>query len=234
VKYVAGLLLLACASVQAAGMTELRYMDQDPGSAPYLTRILITERFLRLDNGQDDGDYALLDRQSGQVVNVLHDPRILMRMANHPLPVSRPLAYTVEEKVLPVREGTVRVQIFADGMLCSETVAAKGLLPDAARALAEFKSALAYTQLQTYRNTPEELRQPCDLAHHVWESGRGLAYGLPLEERDYAGRVRRLSENAMKNLDSGLFDLPEGYVAMQPPEAGQTGPSLQPSAVQAR
>jgi hypothetical protein len=165
---------------------------------------------------------------------VLHDPKILMRMANRPLPGSRPLAYTVEEKVLPVRAGTVRVQIFADGKLCSETVSAKGLLPDAARALAEFKSALAYTQLQTFRNTPEELRQPCDLAHHVWEGGRGLAYGLPLEERDYAGRVRRLSGNAMKNLDSALFVLPTGYIAMQPPEADQAGPSLQPSAVQAR
>lgn len=215
-------------------MTELRYQDQDPGSEPYMTRILITERFLRLDGGHDKGDFVLFDRKSRHVVNVLHDQKILMRMHNRPLPDTRPLSYKVEEKVSPVNQRTIRVQLFADEKLCSETVSDQAMLPGAAKAMAEYKNALAYTQLQTYLNTPAELRQPCDLVHHVWESGRSLAYGLPIEERDYAGRVRQFSGSAMKRLDPGLFKLPKGYVTMQPPEGDQTAPNLQPSAVQTR
>lgn len=213
-----GLLILACVNVQAAEMTELRYMDQEPGSQPYLTRILVTEKFMRVDNGRDDGDFVLFDRQTGGVSNVLHEEKILMRMIKKPLPPSRPGTYTIEEKLIPVRQGTLRVQVVANDKICSETVSVKSLFPDAARALAEYKSALAYTQLQTYRNTPDEIRQTCDLVHHVWETDRALAHGLPIEERDYAGRIRNYSGGALKNYDARLFRIPDGYDTLHLPE----------------
>jgi hypothetical protein len=100
--------------------------------------------------------------------------------------------------------------------------------------MSEYKMALAFTQLQTYLNTPEDLRQPCDLLHHVWESGRSHAYGLPLEERDYSGRVRKFSESARRTLDPSWFTLPGGYATMQPPEADQATSNLQPADVQTR
>lgn len=233
-RLIAGLFFLASVDLHAAGILELRYQDQDPGSEPYLTRILISDRFVRLDGGKDSGDFVLYDRKSRQVVNVLHDQKILMRMLTRPLPDVRPQTYKFEEKVTPVREGTVRVQFMADGKVCSEAVAAKGLLPDAARALGEYKSALAPTQLQTYLNTPADLRQSCDLAHHVWEGARVFSYGLPIEERDYEGRVRQFSGSGMKKLSADLFRLPKGYLTMQPPEGDQTRPSVQPSSVQVR
>jgi len=215
-------------------VTEVIYHDQDPGSEPYVTRILVNERFMRLDDGQDGGDFVLFDRKKGEVVNVLHEMKVLMRVTGKPLPSSRPVTYRVEERTEQVKKGTMRVQIRADGVLCSETVSASDMLPDAARAISEYKTALAFTQLQTYLNTPEDLRQPCDLLHHVWESGRSLEYGLPLEERDYAGRVRKYSGSTTKTLDSLWFTLPEGYATMQPPEADQATSSLQPADVQTR
>lgn len=207
------LLLTACCSVQAADMIELRYLDQDSGDAPYQTRILITDRYVRLDDGSDGADFILLDRKSRTLTNVIHEQKMLMRMSRKPLPVH---VYKAEEKITPVRSGTSRIQIFSDGALCSETVAAKKLLPEAAAALAEYKSALAYTQWQTYQNTPAEIRQACDLVHHVWGAARSLAHGLPLEERDYSGRTRQLLSTARKPAQSSLFKLPGHYVVMQP------------------
>lgn len=233
-RFIASLLLLMCVKAYAVGMLELRYQDQDPGSEPYLTRILISDRYMRLDGGEDNGDFVLFDRKSRQVVNVLRDQKILMRMHNRPLPKVRSQAYKLEEKATPVNKDTLRVQVLADGELCSETVSSKNMLPGAAQAMAEYKSALAYTQLQTYLNTPTDLRQTCDLVHHVWEIGRALSYGLPIEERDYEGRLRQFSGGEMKRLDPGLFRLPKGYASMQPPEGGQSEPSVQPSSVQTK
>jgi hypothetical protein len=204
-------------SVQAADMIELRYQDQDPGEAPYQTRVLITDRHLRLDDGRDSSDFVLLERKSGTLTNILHEQKMLMRMHTRALP-SIPVGYKVEEKVTPVRSGTVRVQIFADGRQCSETVAARKLLPGATDALGEYKSALAYTQWLTYQNTPPEVRQVCDLVHHVWDARRTLAQGLPLEEVDYAGRTRQLTASGRKPLNHALFRLPKGYALMQPPD----------------
>jgi hypothetical protein len=230
-----GLVLLACAAANAAEMLDLRYQDSEADGASYPTRILVTERYLRMDEGRDDGDFVLFDRKTGKLVNVLHERKMLMAMHAGKLPKAAPHAYRVEKKVTPVREGTVRVQVLAGGKLCSETVAAAKLFPDAVRALSEYKAAMAYTQWTTYRNTPAELRQDCDLVHHVWETGHALSHGLPLEERDYAGRVRQYVGGEKRTLKPKLFKLPKGYEMLELPGFEEaSGSSLQPSAVQAR
>jgi hypothetical protein len=59
-------------------MIALRYVDQDPGDPPYLTRILVTPDFMRMDEGNDDGDFVLLDRRQQKVINVLHGNQLAM------------------------------------------------------------------------------------------------------------------------------------------------------------
>jgi hypothetical protein len=228
--------LFACTTVHAADMLDLRYQDSEGEGVSYPTRILVTDRYLRMDEGSDDGDFVLLDRKNGKVVNVQHERKMLMAIHEGKAPKAPPHAYKVEERVTPIREGTVRVEVLADGKLCSETVAAAKLFPDAARALREYNAALAYTQWTTYRNTPVELRQDCDLVHHVWQADLALSRGLPLEERDYAGRVRRYVSGEKRTLKPELFKLPEGYEIFQLPgfEGDAAGSNSQPSAEQAR
>lgn len=210
-------------------MIDLRYQDSEDGAPAYQTRILVTDRYLRMDDGHDDGDFVLFDRKTGKVSNVLHERKMLMAMHDAKLPQNPAYSYRVEQKVTPVRAGTVRVQVLADGKLCSETVAVSSLYPDAARALAEYKAALAYTQWTTYRNTPAELRQDCDLVHHVWQTGMALSQGLPIEERDYAGRVRQYVSGETRKLRPELFVLPANYESLELPgfEGEGTGSSSQ-------
>lgn len=230
------LMLLASAAVQAADMVELRYQEAEADGSSYQTRILVTDHYLRMDEGRDDGDFTLLDRETRKIVNVMHDRKMIIAMLDSVLPKSSPHAYRVEKKVTSVREGTVRLQVMVDGKLCSETVAAAKLFPDAARAQAEYKKALAYTQWVTYRTTPIELRQDCDLVHHVWQAEDALSQGLPIEERDYTGRVRRYSGGSKRPLKAELFKLPKAYEVLHlaEPEADEAGSSSQPSAVQTR
>lgn len=197
-------------------MIELRYQDQDSGDAPYLTRVLITDRYMRLDQGHDDGDFILLDRKSGVLTNVTRDQKTILRLPRKLLPALPP-SYKIEEKVMAVRPGTVRVQLYSGAMRCSETVAAQRLLPEAVKALAEYKNALAYTQWQTYQNTPSDMQQACDLVQHVWGATRSLAHGLPLEEQDYAGRSRVLVASGRISVKPALFKLPRNYAVMEPP-----------------
>lgn len=217
-------------------MIDLRYQDSEGDAAPYETRILVTDRYLRMDDGRDGSDFVLFDRRTGKVSNVLHGQKMLMAMHDEKLPAEPPHAYRVERKLTQVRSGTMRVQVLADGKLCSETVAVAKLFPDAARAMAEYKAALAYTQWTTYRNTPAELRQDCDLVHHVWQTGISYSQGLPIEERDYAGRVRQYVGGEKRPLRPELFKLPEGYEMLELPDMEEEGKGSisQPLAVQAR
>lgn len=201
-------------SVLAADMTVLHYRDQDPGRPSYATRILITPKHVRVDNGQDRGDYVLLDRKTGEMTNVLHDTRTRMRIRNKPLPEDARPSWHAQERIEEVRPGTRRITISANGKVCSQSVVAENLLPDAAKALAEYNAALAWTQYQTYQNMPDDMRQDCDLVHHVWETGLALRHGLPIEERDYEGRTRLLEKQGREKLNAGLFKLPAGYTVV--------------------
>lgn|ERR1700690_4241511 len=195
----------------AADMIVLHYLDQDQGAPAYTSRILITPQFLRLDDGRDEADFVLLKRKTGELTNVLHSTKTNMRIRNKPLPASARPAWQVEERVEEIRPGTNRVTVLVKGQVCSQTVAAERLLPEAAKALAEYKAALAWTQYQTYQNTESEMRQDCDLVHHVWDTGLSLSHGLPMEERDYAGRSRQLEKQGREKLRPGLFKLPARY-----------------------
>lgn len=204
-KWLGVLYFFAATTAQAADMVELNYVDQDSGDAPYLTRILITPDFLRMDGGEAGGDFVLLDRKRQQVVNVMRASRTALVFRRAELP--RPFGWKASRRVTRTTEGN-RVRVSVKGVECSDTTTAKGLHPDAVRALTELKTVLAARQYATWKVTPSDLRYDCDLANQVWEFKTPLQYGLPVSERDFSGRTRRLKTHRIVPAEPELFKLP--------------------------
>jgi len=208
--------LLAAALAQADDMIEVRYAELDPGDPPYLTRILVTPDFLRMDAGADAEDFVLLDRKQRQLFNVLRRSNIAMRFVPGELP-PRPATWAVVNTVEPGPQGTQRYVLQVNGQQCVEGIAARAAQPDAARAMAEMKSVLAATQYGVWRSSPPELQHGCDLANLVWEFERTLELGLPLQEQDFTGRRRELEFEGRVPLRPELFLLPPGVGVMDAP-----------------
>jgi hypothetical protein len=208
-KALLGLLALGAGLAQAADMSVVRYIDQDPGDPPYATRILVTPDFLRMDGGEDDGDFVLLDRRKQKVMNVMHGNQLVMVFTPGKLP-PKPAAWKPRLDVQPAAPGTRRFSLAVNGVVCSEGVSAQAAAPDAARAMAELKAVLAATQYRVWQATPPELRHDCDLANQVWESGATLKLGLPLEEREFTGRSRQFESESSQPLRPELFRVPDG------------------------
>jgi len=208
--------LLGMGAAQAADMIALRYVDQDPGDPPYLTRILVTPDFMRMDDGQDDGDFFLLDRRQKKVINVMHGNQMAMVFSAGKLP-PKPTGWKPRLDVKPAASGTQRFSLTVKGVVCSEGVAARAAAPDAARAMAELKSVLAAMQYRVWKDSPSELRHDCDLANQVWESGATLKLGLPLEEREFSGRTRQFESESKQPLQPELFRVPDGMRVVDAP-----------------
>ena len=210
------LALLVPAWANAADMIRLVYQDRDPGGTPYVTRMLITPQFVRIDGGHDQGDFILLDRAAHKVYSVDHSARQILVIAQQRVAAQAPKPWRVQSRVATVRPGTVRQQISVNGKLCATLVATAKLFPDAVAAQREYKEVLAAMQWRTWQNTPADLRDPCDLALQVMEIPLQYSQGLPLEADDANGRTRSIQEEGTVPLDSTLFVLPKGYQAIDP------------------
>lgn len=201
-----------------AGLTmiALRYIDQDPGDPSYPTRILVTPDFLRMDAGEDEGDFVLLDRRQRQVTNVMRDSRIAMVFSAAEVP-GRPAAWKSELRTGAAATGTRRFSLTVNGLVCNEGIVAPRLAPDAARAMAELKAVLAATQYRVWKDSPAAMQHDCDLANEVWETGAPFGLGLPLEAREFNGRTRRLESEAELPRVPELFRVPQGMTAIDAP-----------------
>ena len=208
--------LLGLGTAHAADMIALRYMDQDPGSAAYPTRILVTPNFMRMDGGEDAGDFVLLDRRRRVVINVMHDSKMAMVFAHGKLP-PRPADWKPRLDTRVAARGTQGFTLTVKGVVCSEGVAARQAAPDAARAMAEFKAVLASMQYRVWQETPPTMQHNCDLANQVWETGTTLKLGLPLEEREFTGRTRTFESETRLPLKPRLFRVPDGMPLVNAP-----------------
>lgn len=208
--------LLGMGGAQAADMIALRYQDQDPGVASLLTRILVTPNFLRMDGGDDAGDFILLDRRQNKIFNVMHENKMTMVFVPGEVP-PKPADWKPELETNKAPNGNVGFSLKVKGQVCNEGVAARKGAPDAARAMSELKAVLAGMQYRLWKESSASMQNDCDLANQVWESGTTLKLGLPLKEREYTGRTRTFESETKLPLNPALFRLPKALPLVNAP-----------------
>ena len=195
----------------AENMTELDYLDQDPGTAAYPTRILVNKNFMRMDSGKDAADFILMDRHVGTIYNVIRSEANIYRYNPHPLTMAQPTPWKIQQQVKQLPGNTRKFTLGVNGKSCMEITAAGKLLPDVVSALATYRQTLTSVEVLTWQRTPPEMRDECDLLQHVFEIRRTLQYGLPIEEVYANGRSRRYVSHRTRASQAALFQLPPKY-----------------------
>ena len=218
------LLLPLAASAGNLETTELIFEEREPVvPEAYLTRMLLTDDFLRMDDGGDDDDYLLYDRNAGKIYSVNHEDRRVVVVEPAARSIREPEAYRHETRVIPAElpaiggREVLQVQHYTNDVLCFEVYAAEGLLIDAVDALAGFAQTLAYQHAATIADIPAEFQSACDLVNNIYQPARYLSKGFPVRQRDYLGRSRVLQsfrENIKK--DEQLFVIPDNYHLFYP------------------
>lgn len=226
------ILLVLCAlwvtacthGLRPGGATALYLVEQDTGEEPFRTRMIVTDGYLRIDDGTERGDFLLYDRRAHTIYNVSATDRLVIVIGNQPVTQVSPIPLTHTSD--PVADATVpnvggkkvaHYRLRTNGDTCYDLYAADGLLPDAVAALTEYRRVLAGEQAVALSVTPRELQTPCDLANHVYEPARHLAYGFPirLSETTRTRGLLRTTELVDYREDfaagAALFELPADY-----------------------
>ncbi len=212
--------VLAAGAARAERATVLHYEEQEAGTDRYATRMLFTQRYLRIDDGAGAGedDFLLFDRDTRTIYSVTAGEKSILVIARAAAPGRAPLALehqVVEQsdRVPPVAGKAVRhYRLLTNGRTCYDLYAADGLLPQVVALWREYREALAAEQARTLAWTPASLQTPCTLANSIYAPARHLAHGLPVRYADADGRVGELTDyRSDVAVDASLFELPAGY-----------------------
>lgn len=207
---------------QAAAMLVYKVWEQ--GAPPYISRMLVIDDYVRLDEGLDTGDFTLFDRRQEIIYNVAHSNQMVLVIAPGAveLPDQQALILSETSKVddkAPQISGVAprQVELLANGELCSQLVVVPGLMESALQGLRDLKLVLARVQAKTLSAMPLEFQSACDLAMNVQAPTRSLDQGMPIQETGMGRRQVLLDFTEQHTVADALFDLPSDYGRMGMP-----------------
>lgn len=206
--------------VSETGATLLNFVEHERGVDPYPTRLIVTEKFLRFDDGEGSADFVLLDRDKDVIYSVNSEEQTVMAVHEKQIDIQPPFELELTHKQLsdldkaPEIEGNQprHYQFSANGEKCYEVIAVQGLLPEVVTALQEFTDLLASDSKVTFNSLPADLHKPCDISMNTFAAGRHLAFGFPIQEWSVNGSGRALVDYQLNyQPDESLFTLPADY-----------------------
>jgi len=216
-------ILTACGNNNTA--IELEFSEQEAGVDPYTTRMIITDDFIRMDDGPSDdpnqSDFILFDRKAGKISSIAHENGRVFEIKHQPITIEKPADLIWEHKEMDAKDAPTIAGITPTGhsfsankQTCLQTMSAKGLLEKARLALVEYQTVLAGEHAANFDKTPKDQRQPCDMALSIFYATDSLQHGFPIIEWDSAGHRRQLS-NYTENIEVSeeLFKIPQGFQA---------------------
>jgi hypothetical protein len=214
-------LLVSCSDEPTPPAAELMlmYQESEPGMDPYMTRVLVNKQYMRLDEGADQSNFTLYDRQKNIIYTVSHENRTIMQVtpvkSNNKIERKLILdAKKLDDSSLPSIEGQqpVHYQLQVNDKFCADVYVIKGLHEEAIQAMAGFKRILASIHLSTINNTPADMQDECFLAHDVLSPSRSMQFGFPILEQGADG-VARLLVDFDRQYKTGpeVYKLPQDY-----------------------
>jgi hypothetical protein len=195
------------------------YLEQEAGTGTYPVRILVSEAFVRFDDGYDESDFVLLDRHSRMLFSVIHENQSVLEISNQPFDGAPPegLLMTEERTIdedAPLISGkqAVHFRFLAAGETCYQAITVAGLMGKAVDGMADYASALGERQLANMESVPDTMQTPCFLSRYVYAPGRHYEHGLPVTVWDENGFSSSLTDfRESETVAAALFTVPDEY-----------------------
>lgn len=201
----------------------LTFSESEPGGEPYPVRMLVTDKFLRIEDGDGKSGYVLFDRAARTIYSINHDERTTLVLRTEKVKLAAPKKF--EHRVdrdpasFPDVDGktVTHYRLITNGEHCFDVYAAAGLLPQSVAVLREYHETLAGEQAIMQASVPAGMQSACELADYVFVPGRYLEHGFPVRQVNRAGVTRQLVDfKTAVPVEPKLFELPKDYKQIAP------------------
>ncbi len=212
------ILLISSCTEKPSGATFLSFSESGPDGDAYPVRMLVSEGFLRIEDGDARDGFIVFDRAQKTVYSISHKDKTTLVLRAEPVKLDPPKAFAHQvqrdgEKLPDVAGRTVKHhRLLTNGERCFDVYAADGLLPEALAALREYHRVLVGEQAAMQTQVPAGFQSACDLAEYVFLPARHLEFGFPVRQINRAGLMRQLLDfKTGVPVEKGLFDVPADY-----------------------
>ena len=217
--------LLVCLSGLAAAKPAdlLVYKVFEKGVEPYISRILITDTHIRLDEGAEQGNFTLYNRPEKTVYSIEATGKTILKlkpMATE-VPSNNALILTEEkQRELDAPKigdiSPLHVDLLANGERCASMTVAPGLMANAMSALRELKTTLALIEADVVAQEGGLFNNACEMASNLYGATRTVEHGLPLSETSGQRQQVLLDFSEQHEFADSLFELPKDYRIADP------------------
>ncbi len=221
-KVVFGFLLIlvttSAAGSTGGNATVVHFEEKEAGTEKYHTRMIVTPDYMRFDDGKASTDFVLFDRKKRVIYSTSSMDKHTLVIKWRKLSLNMPSSFKNRVEILkdsvPAigNKPVTHYRLYTNEKQCYDLYVAKGLLPEAVKAMVEFQETLAVEHADFFDYAPLQTASDCDRVNNVYDPTRYLKFGFPVRANDYLGRSRQLLNfKSDEKVDKKLFILPKDY-----------------------
>jgi hypothetical protein len=191
------------------------------------SRTLITDDYMRLDDGTDNSEsYLILDRKQNVIYSVYPAERSVVKISYKDVDIESPIPLDWEEHIRDdhdfeqktfLNKPVKRYVITSGDKMCFEAYYIEGFLPEASAAEIQFLKIIASDHKRVLSSVPADQVEACDLIINVFHPGSHLKHGYPIGVSNGLSYRRIIkSYNERAKVDKSLFTIPEEFEVMTP------------------
>jgi len=204
---------------------QLTYIEREPGTDEYAVSMLISDRYIRIDEVGENSGFIIYDDMKKIIYSVGHQDKSILVIKQHKFseknsPVKARVEYTQLTDAPTVSDKHIfnyRVSVnTGSGVVdeketCTEIQLVEGLLPEVRGILQNYQKVISGQQVKMTDNKITKMQGSCFYADQIYNTGAYYEKGLPIQEWHSNQHSKMLTTYKKIYVDANRFKIPEDY-----------------------
>lgn len=200
---------------------ELQYVEREPGVDDYNVTMLVSDRYIRLDEQGESSGFIIYDDEKKTIFSVSHhDKSILVinefAFSETDMPAEVEVEYLQLADAPKVSGNNIyNYRVFTKEKnveeTCMEIQLVENLLPDVSQIMKNYQMVISGQQVKMTDNKLTEMQTACFFADQIYNMGLYYDKGFPIQEWHSNERSRILSSYKKADVSLDAFMIPDDY-----------------------
>ena len=210
---------------QTQEVYQLSYIEREPGTDEYEVTMLVSDRYIRIDESGEESGYIIYDDEKKVIYSVAHQDQSILVIKQHEFsekksPVKAEVEYLqLADAPMVSGKNIFNYRVFVKsgaGVVdeedtCTEIQLVEDLLPKVRVILQNYQKVVSGQQVKMVDNKITEMQTGCFYVDQIYNSGAYYEKGLPIQEWHSNERSKILTTYDKISVDPAKFKIPENY-----------------------